>query len=122
MTPLPLNLPRPKARLGVGGHLTRGAALSPTAIVAAARQDVESRRFNKGRRSGCKRYVFLRQHVRGAISAAHLIELAIGGLYDAARTTKHETKLIYGNPGPLRAALAIADDQPQAEETNDGRA
>lgn len=123
MTPLPLDLPRRKASLGVTTGLTRGPSLTPPAILAAARQDAASRQFNRGRRSGCLRYVFLRQHVRAATSAADLIRRAIAGLYDAGATTKRETKLIYSDAGLLRAALELAadDESTQAEEANDGR-
>lgn len=121
---LPMDLPRPRARLGVTSWLTRGASLTPPAILAAARQDVGSRQFNRGRRSGCLRYVFLRQHVRAATSAADLIRRAIAGLYDAGVTTKRETKLIYSDARLLRDALELAadDESTQAEEANNGRA
>jgi hypothetical protein len=89
-------------------HGTVAFRLKPGAILGAAEQDLRVRKNKKADIDEPGRpYAFLCAHVRRAKTAGELIELALANPDKGLESGKHNTRLIYGDPDLLRAALEL---------------
>jgi rhodanese-related sulfurtransferase len=90
-------------------HGTVAFKLKPGSIVTAAEQDLRIRQNKKADIDEPGRpYAFVCAHVRKAKNAAELIELALAHPEKGVDSGKYNTRLIYGDPDLLRAALSLA--------------
>ncbi|WP_201829623.1 hypothetical protein [Microvirga zambiensis] len=98
-------------------HGTAAFTLKPGAILGAAQQDLRIRRNKKDDIDEPGRpYAFLCTHVRKAKTEGELLELALANPDKGLESGKYNTRLIYGNPDLLRAALQFYNDRhPVAE-------
>jgi len=103
-------------------HGTKLMELKPSSILAAAEKDLQRRVDNlqlckvsvdnSGYPFQFQRFAFLAPHVRAAKSAADLLRRALRDAEDGGRgilSHKRMTRLIYGQPDLLRAALELAN-------------
>lgn len=111
-------------------HGTKGDPLPASAIIGAARADLERRKRNivRGRNGdgGYEHYAFLRQHVVRASSVVQLLEISLTAAVKpgeklgtlAEHSAKKASRLIYSDYDHLRFALAMAkiDEPPQRVE------
>jgi hypothetical protein len=89
-------------------------SLKPQNLVQAAEADLRRRRHNEylakvyGRSCGMfEQYAFNASHVRKAKSVLDLLRLAL--MHPVVKTTKSNTKLIYGNGALLFEAIKLRD-------------
>lgn len=87
-------------------HGTRIAQLPPSAIVTTAANDLTLLRKKKELLADpAEHYAFVAKHVRKAVSPADLIQRAINDLDRGTKSGKLNTRILYGSPEVLRAAL-----------------
>jgi len=90
--------------------------LKPQNLIQAAEADLARRIRNIERHQGIRmspneQYAFYAPHVTRAESVEHLLRLAFKKPTKALLSKKKNTKLIYGNPDLLQAALQITAAQ-----------
>lgn len=91
-------------------RLNAAESLPAGAIIGAAESDLRSAAHNRSPALAPPylQYAFHRKHVRGAKSAAELIERALNELKLGASSSKRNTARLYSDEAALRAALAKA--------------
>ena len=94
---------------------TKLVALPPSAIVAAARADIERHSHNAGAHvADIKPYAFHRRHVKKAFKElfvwpADIIKIALDDLEAGRESGKRQTRFLYESEEALRAALEEAN-------------
>jgi hypothetical protein len=104
--------------MGRGGNLTGGPSLPPGAIIGAARADLalKRRKVERQEAPGAP-YAFHRRHVAKAVTAAELLELAYEDRDRGLGSGKLNTRVIYGDPAALAAAIVVAQPpQPSGQQ------
>lgn len=90
-------------------HGTKITELPPSAIVSTAASDLALRqKKNEDLADPNCHYAFVAKHVRKAVSPADLLQRAINDLDTGTKSGKLNTRILYGAPDQLRAALACA--------------
>ena len=87
---------------------TKAFVLKPSAILAAAVEDLNRFARNAARADGFEVYAFHRKHVRKATCANHLIELALAEIEIGKASGKHWTRVIYNDVELLAQARGAA--------------
>jgi len=92
-------------------------SLKPQNLIQAAEADLRRRERNVARHKGLplggfglktEQYAFHAPHVRRARDAKHLLEMALKRPGAASKSTKRNTRLIYGDAALLAHAIGIA--------------